>query len=363
LNKLQTSKLTNNKNMKNTKLKLVAVTAAAALLSTTAYSQVTVSGYLETSFITGSQSTNNNTGATKALGTENQIKFSIAGKTSNGWAYSGYQTLETDETTSGFIDRMIEIKPSADVALFYSYDAVKGSEIARTLTPYVTERHTDVTGLSSINDIVDVTSGGHVVGFDILNVGPAGQLSYAYNPNLDSGSQSGSDRVANNSATNSRSGWSVGYKVTPVTGLTIGAGLTKIDNKVSTSYEDATAKTLGFTYASAPFAIGYQRVLNEGTKAGATTTIEDKIDILSATFAASKEVSLGLGYMKNTRTTAGVEAADDTKSKLAAIAYNLGPVVLSINYEQDTDTASNVSSAPVNGRDFTTTKAKIRVNY
>ena len=349
--------------MKNTKLKLVAVTAAAALLSTTAYSQVTVSGYLETSFITGSQSANNNTGATKALGTENQIKFSIKGKTSNGWDYSGYQTLETDETTSGFIDRMIEIKPSADVALFYSYDAVKGSEIARTLTPYVTERHTDVTGLSSINDVIDVTSGGHVVGFDILNVGPAGQLSYAYNPNLDSGSQSGSDRVANNAATNSRSGWSVGYKVTPVTGLTIGAGLTKIDNKVSTSYEDATAKTLGFTYASAPFAIGYQRVLNEGTKAGATATIEDKIDILSATFAASKEVSLGLGYMKNTRTKDGVEAADDTKSKLAAIAYNLGPVVLSINYEQDTDTASNVSSAPVNGRDFTTTKAKIRVNY
>jgi hypothetical protein len=217
--------------MKNTKLKLVAVTTAAALLSTTAYSQVTVSGYLETTFMTGSQSANNNTGATKALGTENQIKFSVKGKTSNGWDYSGYQTLETDETTSGFIDRMIELKPSANVALFYSFDAVKGSEIARTLTPYVTERHSDVTGLSSINDVVDVTSGGHVVGFDVLNVGPAGQFSYAYNPNLDSGSQSGSDRIANNAATNGRSGWSAGYKVTPVTGLTIGAGLTKIDNK------------------------------------------------------------------------------------------------------------------------------------
>ncbi len=349
--------------MKNTKLKLVAVTTAAALLSTTAYSQVTVSGYLETTFMTGSQSTNNNTGATKALGTENQIKFSIKGKTSNGWDYSGYQTLETDETTSGFIDRMIELKPSANVALFYSYDAVKGSEIARTLTPYVTERHSDVTGLSSINDIVDVTSGGHVVGFDILNVGPAGQFSYAYNPNLDSGSQSGSDRIANNSATNSRSGWSAGYKVTPVTGLTIGAGLTKIDNKVSSTTEDGTAKTLGFTHAQAPFAIGAQRVLNEGTKTGTTTTIEDKIDILSATFAASKEVSLGLGYMKNERTTNGVTHADDTKTKLAAIAYNLGPVVLSLNYTQDTDTATSASAAPTNGRDFTTTKAKIRVNY
>jgi hypothetical protein len=338
------------------------VTTAAALLSTTAYSQVTISGYLETTFITGSQSTNNANGPTKTLGTENQIKFSVKGKTSNGWDYSGYQTLETDELTSGFIDRMIELKPSANVALFYSFDAVKGSEIARTLTPYVTERHSDVTGLSSINDVVDVTSAGHVVGFDVLNVGPAGQFSYAYNPNLDSASQSGSDRIANNAATNSRMGWSAGYKVTPVAGLTIGAGLTKIDHVVATN-EDATAKTIGFTYAKAPFAVGYQRVLNEGTKTGTSTLIEDKIDIVSGTFAASKEVSIGLGYMKNTRTTNGVEANDDTKTKLAAIAYNLGPVVLSLNYEQDTDTASNVSSAPANGRDFNTTKAKIKVNY
>ena len=84
---------------------------------------------------------------------------------------------------------------------------------------------------------------------------------------------------------------------------------------------------------------------------------------MSATFAANKEVTLGLGYMRNERTRDGVKATDDTKTKLAAIAYNLGPVVLSLNYTQDTDTASNVSSAPVNGRDFTTTKAKIRVNY
>jgi hypothetical protein len=347
--------------MKNTKLKLVAVTTAAALLSTTAYSQVTISGYLETTFITGSQSTNNANGPTKTLGTENQIKFSVKGKTSNGWDYSGYQTLESDEATSGFIDRMIELKPTANVALYYSFDAVKGSEIARTLTPYVTERHTDVTGLSSINDIVDVTSSNHAIGVDILNVGPAGQFSYAYTPNLDSVSQTASDRII--ATTNSRSGWSAGYKVTPVTGLTIGAGLTKIDNKTASNVEDATAKTLGFTYAQAPFAIGYQRVLNEGTKTGTTTTIEDKIDIVSATFSASKEVSLGLGYMKNERTKDGVKAADDTKTKLAAIAYNLGPVVLSLNYTQDTDTAASASAAPTNGRDFTTTKAKIRVNY
>ena len=204
-----------SKNMKNNKLKLVAVASAVALLSTTAHSQVTISGYLETSLITGNQSTNVNYGATKSFGTENQIKFSIAGKLPNGWAYDGYQTLETDETTSGFIDRMIQLKPSNDVTLFYSFDGVKGSELARTLTPYLTDRQTDVVGsstISGITEFIDVTSGGHTIGFDINNLGPNGTLSYAYNPNLDSPSQAGSDRAAatNNSATNSRSGWGVG---------------------------------------------------------------------------------------------------------------------------------------------------------
>jgi len=354
--------------MKNNKLKLVAAASAVALLSTTAHSQVTISGYLETSLITGNQSTNVNYGATKAFGTENQIKFSIAGKLPNGWAYDGYQTLETDETTSGFIDRMIQLKPSNDVTLFYSYDGVKGSELARTLTPYLTDRQTDVVGsstISGITEFIDVTSGGHTIGFDINNLGPNGTLSYAYNPNLDSPSQAGSDRAAatNNSSTNSRSGWGVGYKVTPVTGLTIGAGLTKIDNKVSASYEDATGKSLGFTYAQAPFAVGYQRILNEGTKAGTTTTIEDKSDYISGTFALSKEVSIGAGYIKLTRTIAGVEQADDIKSKLATVAYNLGPAVFSLNYIQDTNTASSASGAPVNGRDFNLTKAKVKITY
>ena len=134
-------------------------------------------------------------------------------------------------------------------------------------------------------------------------------------------------------------------------------------NKTAANVEDATGKSLGFTYAQAPFAVGYQRILNEGTKTGTTTTIEDKSDYISGTFALSKEVSIGAGYIKLTRTVNGVEAADDIKSKLATVAYNLGPAVFSINYIQDTNSASNASSAPVNGRDFNLTKAKVKITY
>jgi len=37
--------------------------------------------------------------------------------------------------------------------------------------------------------------------------------------------------------------------------------------------------------------------------------------------------------------------------------------VFSLNYVQDTDTASSASGAPVNGRDFNITKAKVKVTY
>jgi predicted porin len=154
----------------------------------------------------------------------------------------------------------------------------------------------------------------------------------------------------------------VGYKVTPVAGLTIGAGLTKIDAD-SAAFQDANAKTLGFTYASAPFAIGAQRINQEGLKTSQAATQKDEIDIISATYAVSKEMTIGGSYAKNERTLAGVKSNDETKSYNVGVAYNLGPVVASLNYENSYDTPASGTVAPTSGRDVSITKLKIRANY
>jgi predicted porin len=193
-----------------------------------------------------------------------------------------------------------------------------------------------------------------------MNIGPAGQLSVAFNPNMAGTSNSGSDRLW--PATKTQQGYSVGYKVTPVAGLTIGAGLTKIDADRA-DFQDANAKTLGFSYASAPFAIGAQRINQEGLKTSQAATQKDEIDIISATYAASKEITVGASYAKNERTLAGVKAADETKSYNVALAYNLGPVVASLNYENSYNTPASGTVAPTNGRDVSITKLKVRANY
>ena len=353
---------TNNILNKMKKNKIVSLLTAAAMttsLTNVAHSQTTFSGYIEATLMNADHENAINLPATKSLGSESLFRIDSKGKLSNGMDYSLFQEFESDESFA-FHQRQIAISPAKDITLFYAFDSVKGSELARTLTPYATERHTDVTGQTGVPELIDITSGENYIGFDINNVGPAGQLSVAYNPNMDSTSNTGSDRLL--PLTNSQSGYSVGYKVTPVAGLTVGAGLTKIDSK-NTTFQDVTAKSLGFTFAKAPFAIGAQRVQQEGLKATQVATQKDQADIISATYAVSKEITLGLGYLQNERTLAGVKGSVDTESRLVALAYNLGPVVTSLNYEQSYDTPATGTTAPISGRDITITKIKVKANF
>lgn len=348
--------------MKKTKIvKLLAATAMATVLSNAAHSQVTVSGYVEATYMNAGYSANaaSSPAGTRSLGSESLLKVAGKGKMSNGWGYEAFQEFESDETFA-FHQRYIGISPTNDITLFYSFDGQKGSEISGRITPFVTERNQDITGQSGIPEYIDITSGQNFVGFDVMNVGPAGQLSFVYNPNMDGTSNSGSDRLL--PATKNRQGYSVGYKVTPVAGLTIGAGLTKIDADAAT-FQDANAKTLGFSYAQAPFAFGAQRIRQEGLKTSQAAAQKDEIDIISATYAVNKEITIGGSYATLERSLLGVKQAQDTNSKNIAVAYNLGPVVMSLNYENSYDTAASGTVAPTAGRDVSVTKFKVRANY
>ncbi len=353
--------------MNNKKIiSLLASTAIATVVSTSAYSQISITGYVEASYMTGSANvgtttTNAIVNTTKQLGNETLIRVASKGKMANGMDYSVYQEFESDET-SRMHARVIEIVPMGGIALGYSFDAAKGSEIARTATPYVTSRHTDVSGLTGITEPIDVTSSEHFVYFDVNNlVGKTSQLSFAYAPNLDSASANGSDRIVTTTAANS--GYGLGYSVTPIAGLTARAGLTKIE-QANTSFQDVNMKTLGVSYATGPFAIGAQRYKQEGLKAAPqAATHEDKTTLISATFAVTKELTLGLGYAEQERTRAGVKDTVDAESRLFSVGYNLGPVVLSYDFEKSENVPLTAATANASGRDVDMHKARIRANF
>jgi hypothetical protein len=311
------------------------------------------------------------------MGGESVVTITGKGNLTNGWTYMAFQNLDSDEAGNGrnlanvspMTTRAINLSPNKDVTLFYTFDGVYGGEIARTAVPTVTERVGDMTGASGISEFIDVTSGSHAFGFDVLNVGPAGRLSVAYNPNLGSTVQSSSDRIQSGTLqtteTAAGSGYSIGYSVTPGP-VKVALGLTKLDQQHNATAKDASSKTLGVTYTGSGYAIGAQRTANNGTKVAllAAANIEDTIDTVAASFAANKEVTLGVSYSEMERKGSAIVKGPDLKVIQAVIAYNLGPVVASIAYEDAKNApALGTNQATTSGQDAQTAKIKVKANF
>ena len=361
-------------------VKAIGVLSVASLMSTSAFSQISVSGYAEVGFMSGSTEGLRSTGNSKNLGGESVITVAGKGSLNNGWTYSAYQNIDSDDVNNGrdianaspMTTRAIVLSPNANLNLFYTYDGVYGGEIARTAVPTLTERVVDLTGATTLAEFIDVTSGTHAVGFDVLNVGPAGRLSVAYAPNLDATQSQSSDRLYSGTAQagiNSASGYSIGYSVTPGP-IKIAAGYTKIDAKQIATAVDPTSRTLGVTYTAADFAVGAQRTQNnDGRKIAGTTKFDDKVDTFSANFKATKDITLGATYSKMERevvsgsVNSGDGSGPDTKVMTVGAAYNLGPVVASIQYEdaKDKNLGSNEKSS--SGLDHKLTKIKVKANF
>jgi hypothetical protein len=355
--------------MKNKVTKTLIGATIASLMSTTAFSQVTVTGYVEMGMIKGS--TQGIATTSKALGGESVVTITGKGKLANGMEYMAYQTFDSDDfenqrataALTPMTTRAITIDPVKDVSLFYTYDGVYGGEIARTATPVATERPADFSGATTLREFIDVTSGGHAIGFDVRNIGPNARLSVAYNPNFDSTPQSSSDRLTAN--TNPASGYSFGY-VASQGPVRVAAGITKIDQKQGTTPQDVDSKTLGVTLSQAPFAVGAQRTRNEGLKIAtlSSANIKDEIDSFSATYAASKELTFGVIYSEMERAGAGLTKGPDLKVTHVVAAYNLGPVVASLGYEKaDNKVSVSNTSNTASTNEHTLTKFKIKANF
>jgi len=355
-------------------VKTIGVLSVASLMSTSAFSQISISGYAEVGFMAGSTEGTRSTALSKNLGGESVITVAGKGSLNNGWTYSAYQNIDSDEVNNGreianaspMTTRAIVLSPSKDINLFYTYDGVYGGEIARTAVPFLTERVVDLTGATTLAEFIDVTSGTHAIGFDVLNVGPAGRLSVAYAPNLDATQSQSSDRPYAGTAQagmNTASGYSIGYSVTPGP-IRIAAGYTKIDAKHIATAVDPTSRTLGVTYTAADFAVGAQRTQNnDGRKIAGTTDFDDKVDTFSANFKATKDITLGATYSKMERKVVASTTGPDTKVMTVGAAYNLGPVVASIQYEDAKDKNQASNEVSVSGLDHKLTKIKVKANF
>ena len=355
--------------MKN-KVKTISLVVASALLSSTAFSQITFSGHNETSYFGQKRESVTpgagfkQLGSSKSLGNETVLTATSKSKLPNGNDVSVYANfIDTDQTTG--IERGFDIGITKDVSFVYGYDRVLGGEIVRSFTPLATNRQTDVSDSFAARDLVDVSSGQHAIGFNVNNLGMTGsRINFAYNPNRSTGAVSGqSSDDFNLTTTNLSKGYSVGASTPSINGFAAGIGMTKID-MVPVANQDINSKTGAVQFAMAPFAIGIQRTKTDGTGDITNTgNNEDTTDLVSATYAVTKDFTAGLAYSTLERTRNSVASATDAKLMTLSLAYTMGPVVLSYDYEKAQDSAIDAISNNVSGNDTTANKLKAKVNF
>jgi len=355
--------------MKN-KVKTISLVVASALLSSTAFSQITFSGHNETSFFqqkresTTAGANFKGLGSSKSLGNETVLTATAKSKLPNGNDVSVYANfLDTDQTTG--IERGFDIGITKDVSFVYGYDRVLGGEIVRSFTPLATNRQTDVSDSFAARDLVDVSSGQHAIGINVANVGMTGsRINFAYNPNRSTGAVTGqSSDDFNLTTTNLSKGYSIGASTPSINGFRVGAGMTKID-MVPVANQDINSKTGSVSFAMAPFAIGIQRTKTDGTGDITNTgNNEDTTDLVSGTYAVTKDFTAGLAYSTLERTRNNVASATDAKLMTFSLAYTMGPVVLSYDFEKAQDSAIDAISNNVAGNDTTANKLKAKVNF
>ena len=357
--------------MKNN-VKTIGLVVASALLSSTAFSQITFSGHNETSYFQQKRETTTaganfkNLGSSKSLGNETLLTATAKSKLPNGndvMVYANF--MDTDVTTGP--ERGFDIGIAKDVSFVYGYDRVLGGEIVRSFTPLATNRQTDVTDSFAARDLVDVSSGQHAIGFNVNNLGMTGsRINFAYAPNRSTGAVTGqSSDDFNLTTTNLSKGYSIGASTPSINGFRIGAGMTKIDMS-PTQFQDIDSKTGAIQFASAPFAIGIQRTKTDGTgdvTVTANTNHEDITDLVSATYAATKDLTAGIAYSTMERTRNSVASPVDAKLMTLSLAYTMGPVVLSYDFEKATDSPVDALSNNVSGNETTANKLKAKVNF
>jgi hypothetical protein len=353
------------------KCKTIGLVLASALLTTSAFSQITISGTNETSYYFGgdtkqrSATSGNPISTTRGMGNETTIRLSGTAKLPNGQIVTMYGIVDSDSAAdiSAISERGFDIGIANGISFVYGYDRAFGSELVRSITPLATTRPTDTGGAAgAVADLVDVTSNEHAIGFTATDlVGKGSTISVAYNPNLSGTSISSSDTILQ--STNNANGYGIGARLTPVAGLTVAAGYTKIDHSLAATSKDVTSKVYGIAYAQAPFAIGIQRTDTEGELVAVTTVSKDQTDLISATYAVNKEITLGYSYAEMERTRSGTKSTVDGEVQTFSVAYNLGPVVLSYDHQKSENAPTSVSTDLVAGNDVTINKVKVRVAF
>jgi len=330
------------------KLLLTSALAGATLVASNAIAQTTVTGNLDISYrAVSNDRADKKIDNFRGFGKESQINISNKGKLSNGMDYVAGFSLEFDGndtglSTTGAHDNLsggingentyIDII-SGNTTITFGADHIQNPDSHAHINPagvgYITGYTAGVAGIYPTG----VNSPYNAYGFGIVQTLPGiGKVSanYVPNPTFASSNVSGSvgpeignEHKAASYDRTEESAYEIGFVGDfGVKGLNVLAFRMQETDK-----QDAAAATskvkghrIGASYNFGQVTVGVDKA---ETTSNANVEIDGKA--ASITFAATKDLSLGLTYAKADSSAASTV---DEKIKLVSLGYNLGPVAV-----------------------------------
>jgi len=362
--------------MKNKLLRTTALVGSMiALGSGVSVAQTTITGNLDISYravsndITGAGSS-----SFRGFGKESQINLANKGKLSNGMDYAAGFSLEFDgndlqgsgtntATYQGLHGEGVYLNfISGNTTLHFGADHIQNPDSHGLINPvgvgYMTSYGNNVAafGNSAASGIYPTVTNSpyQAYGAGIIQAVPGiGRVSAYYAPSASdalAGPDIGNNASINNYEGTAESAYELGFTGDfGVKGLTVAAFHNRRDaadrsaaDTTGSGKIKGTTLTGAYNFGQITAAVDYRKS-EGGAKVSSTTSDEEiKGKAASLTFAATKDLSLGVVYGKADSNLSTKPA--DEKIKIFAVGYSLGPVALNAEYT-NTDNIGGVAGS------------------
>ena len=335
------------------KLLVTSTLVAATSICNNTVADIKVSGEQEWNYLDAGGSFKS------TLGSSTSFTFTSTGDLNNGISYLVKFTLEDGDQSY----RVITFDLGSGLKLGIGYDQSYGIETVKAISPYVNNRRAHITGAHRGfptaarkplgPDVWDTSSLENAVGLSFKN--DLAAISFGFTPMRDVNTSS--DAIPTTGASEYGTATSIGVKLTPVDGLTIGFG-TSSEESDATANSDPKGTTIGFQYKIGSFAIGYQEIENI---IDSTASTEDSTEIQEGGIAYKVNDALTIGvYAANMDYVTLAASADDgveTGMGIVQVGYNLGPAVIQYDYADGSDLNSTKDT------EYEIHKVKIKVLF
>ena len=370
--------------MKN-KLLLSTALIGSMVAGELAIAQTTVTGNLAINYRAQENKTaTGSINSTRGFGRETQLNIQNKGKLNNGMDYAAGFSLEFDGQ-----DRVTRTQGAQATGNVYEPNSISNENLYLNFISGSTTVHVGVDHIQNITtdvvpmvlplmDNVAAGIGGKATntiganpkesfGVGLIQVIPGSGItaSALYVPkNRDfgngdqvapssCGSTANSDGAVTTNGVSSGCGNSayeigiVGRDAFGVKGLGFRAFTNKEDSHSATT-KDLDGEHYGISYATGPFAVGIERYKQNRTATTSATAADQKSLQYGVTYAASKDISIGLVQAKTDLSTASTK---EEKITSAQIGYNLGPVAIAAAVSKVDDLGAS-TTAGVDSKEF-----------